>query len=141
MKKNKSENLRWESLCKQCGKCCHRKFDLVIYAIADPEYICQYLNQDNRCNIYEKRLTSDNNCMALKNAVKKSGLLPNNCGYIHINSNHQPLIMPVSIEDFWKLVKIAEIILNKKTGKNIDLVSLIDKDRKNNNNYKTKKKI
>lgn len=140
MKKNNINDTKWESLCKQCGKCCHRKFDLAIYSIADPEYVCQHLNQDNRCDIYQKRLTNNNSCMALKDAVKKSGLLPSDCGYIHINLNHKPIIMPDSIEKFWELVKIAELILNKKTGKNVDLVSLIAKNRKNEKRYKLKQK-
>lgn len=132
-------NQEWESLCKRCGKCCHIKHDFIIYALADPERVCKHLNEDNTCSIYAKRLTSRCNCMALKDAIKKTGLLPADCGYFHLNPDHTPLIIPASMEEFWKLVKVAENFLNRKFSKNVDLVSAIMKDRDKNKSYKSKR--
>lgn len=132
-------NQEWENLCKRCGKCCYIKYYLVLYSVADPERVCIYLNEDNTCSIYDKRLTSHCNCMALEDAIEKSGLLPADCGYFYLNPEHTPLIMPTSIEEFWKLVKVAENFLNMKFEKKSDLVSAIKKNRDENKDYKPKK--
>lgn len=140
MKKN-LEKEKWEGLCKGCGQCCHNKYNLLIYSLADPEYVCEHLSDENTCDIYLHRLnTKGTNCMGLKMAIKKTGLLALDCGYIHLNLQHQPFIMPRSTEEFWELVKMAEVILNKKFEKEIDLVSLVSTNRKENKGIKFREK-
>lgn len=103
----------WEGLCKKCGKCCHKKYNLVVFALADPEYVCRHLNDDNSCEIYQKRLKLQN-CHHISEAIKMTRLAPPDCGYIHMNPNHQPLIFPESIEEFWKLARLAESLTSLK---------------------------
>jgi uncharacterized cysteine cluster protein YcgN (CxxCxxCC family) len=133
---NQISDIQWESFCHNCGKCCYSKYDLFLFAIADPSYVCKYLTSDNRCEIYEDRL-SKNGCISLREAITRSGLLPKDCGYIHLNPEHKELIFPKSEEEFWEFINFADRLLKKTIkGQKIDLVSFVLERRGKNPDFK-----
>ena len=131
-------DVKWESMCHRCGKCCHAKYDLFIFFLADPSYVCKYLTYENACEIYEQRLsTEDCSCISLKEAVTKTGLLPEDCAYIHLNPQHKVLIFPKSEEDFWELIKFVDSVLREKIPEsNLDLVAFVLERREKMKGFK-----
>lgn len=134
MENKNISNQEWEKLCHRCGKCCHCKYDLIVFSIADPEKSCKYLTSDNRCEIYEKRLFKNNNCLPIKEALKKDGELPRCCAYVGESKDYKSLIFPKSIEEFWNFVALAEAIINQtqEKDKKINLIDRIKEIRKQN---------
>lgn len=133
---NQIPDIHWESMCHGCGKCCHSKYDLFVFAIADPVYVCKYLTSDNRCEVYEDRL-SKNGCISLREAVKRTGLLPKSCGYIHLNPQHKELICPKSEEEFWEFIDLADSLLKEAfKGQKINLVSFVRNRRGKSDEFK-----
>lgn len=135
---NKKPDIKWESLCHRCGKCCHAKYDLLVLVVADPEYTCKYLMDDNTCSVYHDRFDIKGcNCIPLQKAVKKSGLLPPDCVYIHVNPKHKAIIFPSSVEEFWKTVEQAESCLRFMTlNPTLNLRSFIFERRRNMKGFK-----
>ncbi len=75
----------WDDLCKQCGKCCYRRYfnkekELVI-DYSDP---CEFLNPStNRCQAYDSRFYMSRECkkVNLRRALFNRSLPPD-CGYV-----------------------------------------------------------
>lgn len=77
---------QWESLCKQCGKCCFAKIDLGggKYSISY-KHPCRHLNLETRtCNVYPDRFNKAPNCKKLipLEIPRIIGWLPMDCGYV-----------------------------------------------------------
>lgn len=70
-----------ESLCRQCGKCCHEKLkigSLVFFT----ERTCRFLDDSSkRCRVYESRHAEQWNCLGLKEVAQREAL-PSDCPYI-----------------------------------------------------------
>lgn len=135
---NQKTDAQWEAMCHRCAKCCHAKYDLFVFFLADPLYVCKYLTNENSCEIYQQRLSKDDcSCISLREAVTKTGLLPKDCAYIHLNLNHKVLIFPKSEEDFWELIKFADNTLRQNIPESqIDVISFVLQRRKEMQGFK-----
>lgn len=104
----------WESLCNKCGKCCYEKHNFGIVVIADPERPCKYL-VNNSCSIYEDRLTINPSCGEIKSyGLLVNGVLPKECGYIHIRKEYIPCIFPRDMDHFWEIIEKLSTEISKE---------------------------
>jgi len=129
----KEEEKIWESLCLQCGKCCHMKYNLGIFVIADPELICEYLI-DKKCSVYGDRFTKCGSCIPIQRGILIKDELPSSCGYAQLNPDFCHLIYPPDINSFWNVIDIAQRDIDQREdmidGKIINLREHVMKMRK-----------
>lgn len=73
----------WDSLCKQCGRCCLEKLEDGRGKIIYTQEACQYLDCETmRCTIYERRAELNPLCVQLTpELVPELHWLPPDCGY------------------------------------------------------------
>src|SRR5450631_3548644 len=73
----------WETLCKQCGRCCLEKLEDGRGKIIYTREACQYLDRVTlRCMIYERRTEINPLCVQLTpELVPELHWLPPDCGY------------------------------------------------------------
>jgi len=86
LKKMKVElTQQWESLCRNCGKCC---FDKVVNGngalVINYDKPCEYLNyigKKSSCSIYDTRFNTCKQCNTVPEAIQKH-YLPADCPYV-----------------------------------------------------------
>jgi len=88
--KKKEEEL--ESLCRQCGICCHIKVGLADGSyVVHPTRTCKYLTDENRCAVYEKRFSCDAKiCFTREEMIHRDYLLPEGCPYTALRPEYKP---------------------------------------------------
>lgn len=73
----------WDSLCKQCGRCCFEKIEdergNIFYTLT----ACRFLDVTSReCKIYDRRFEINPSCIKLTpELVQTLRWLPRDCGY------------------------------------------------------------
>ncbi|MCJ8312222.1 MAG: YcgN family cysteine cluster protein [Saccharospirillaceae bacterium] len=107
---------QWESLCDGCAKCCLQKleddFDSTVYYT---NLVCQYMSDDCRCTVYQKRQELVPNCVWLKKEdVENFYWLPNTCSYRLVNER-TPLALWHPLNDLEKNAKISNTVRNKQS--------------------------
>ncbi|MEW6775328.1 MAG: hypothetical protein AB1405_03490 [Bdellovibrionota bacterium] len=74
-----------ESLCNDCGACCHLAFEVDGKRVSVKELPCKHLRYDaqgkSRCEIYSRRLETDFCCKVSARSVRM-GLFPSDCPYV-----------------------------------------------------------
>jgi len=78
-----TDETSWDSLCKQCGRCCFEKWENDRGKITYTDIACRYLDVATRsCKIYEQRFTINPSCVKLTpELVPALRWLPRDCGY------------------------------------------------------------
>lgn len=73
----------WDTLCKQCGRCCFEKWEDDRGKITYTDISCRYLDVASRCcKIYDQRFTINPSCVKLTpELVQTVRWLPRDCGY------------------------------------------------------------
>jgi len=107
---------QWESLCDGCAKCCLQKleddFDGTVYYT---DLVCQYMSDDCRCTVYQKRQELVPNCVWLKKEdVENFYWLPNTCSYRLVHER-TPLALWHPLNDLDKDAKISNTVRNKQS--------------------------
>ncbi|MCR5731626.1 MAG: hypothetical protein K6G51_01630 [Sphaerochaetaceae bacterium] len=80
----------WESLCSNCGLCCHEKVvseDMLLIDLSNP---CEFYDSENKCcSVYEERFKKCHRCkkVNLFRAMFAS-YLPSICGYVRWAKEH-----------------------------------------------------
>lgn len=77
------DDIGWDSLCKQCGRCCYEKLEDGRGKIIYTQTPCEYLDVDScRCIIFEQRFIINPSCIKLTpELVATLPWLPPDCGY------------------------------------------------------------
>jgi len=88
----KKQDTELESLCRQCGLCCHVKLGLSDGSyIVHPFITCKYLSVNNTCAVYEKRFSCDSAiCFTREEMISKDFLLPDGCPYTSLRKGYKP---------------------------------------------------
>lgn len=76
--------VRWEALCRRCGKCCYEKEIRGFSVVTNDSRPCLHLDTATRlCTVYENRLEVCPQCrqMTLRHALFVRWL-PEGCGYV-----------------------------------------------------------
>ncbi len=95
-----------EELCKQCGRCCCRKFVLQDQVYYTP-FFCDHLNQDTGlCNVYQRRSEINPECLPVSKGLERS-VFPADCPYVSWREDYVP---PVEDFDFFALGPLAREI-------------------------------
>jgi uncharacterized cysteine cluster protein YcgN (CxxCxxCC family) len=83
MKECFNDEAQWDSLCKQCGRCCFEKIEDERGNIFYTQTPCRYLDVvSRRCKIFERRFTINPGCVKLTpELVPTLRWLPRDCGY------------------------------------------------------------
>ncbi len=78
-----AEDSDWDSLCKQCGRCCFEKIEDDRGNILYTQTACRFLDVISReCKIFERRFEINPSCVKLTpQLVATLRWLPRNCGY------------------------------------------------------------
>ena len=78
---NKQE---WESICRQCGKCCYEKVDLGAGEIIYTSEPCVHLDTSTKlCKVYNNRRVEEPDCIELTESLVRSlNWLPPDCAYL-----------------------------------------------------------
>ncbi len=78
-----SDSEQWDSLCKQCGRCCFEKLEDARGKIIYTQIACRYLDVITRqCKIFERRFEINPHCVKLTaELVPQLKWLPRDCGY------------------------------------------------------------
>ncbi len=121
----------FESLCNQCGLCCHAKLSLLDgTAVIHPHVTCRYQNSDGICTIYDERLKINPICNQLKSLMDQDYILPEGCPFTNLRPGYK--VAKVVSEEEFNNITIEEILKG-----NFNLVKLIDDILSNpNTNYK-----
>ncbi len=80
----------WENICEGCGRCCHDKVRVGRRSyILDLDHKCRYLNDEDRCSIYNSRFAINRECkkMTLFRAMFASWI-PSSCAYVRWARSH-----------------------------------------------------
>ena len=92
-----------ESLCRQCGLCCHVKVGLSDGRyVVHPFVTCKYLERDNTCSVYEDRFTAcDRLCFNREEMIQKDYILTEGCPYTKLREGYRPaqVVTPEEFED------------------------------------------
>jgi uncharacterized protein len=100
------EDVFADELCKQCGRCCCRKFVLQDQVYYTP-FFCDHLNQDTGlCKVYERRSEVNPECMAVSKGLERS-VFPADCPYVSWRDDYSP---PVEDFDLFGLGPLAREI-------------------------------
>lgn len=77
------EETDWDSLCKQCGRCCFEKIEDDRGNILYTQTACRFLDIISReCKIFERRFEINPSCIKLTpELVQTLHWLPRDCGY------------------------------------------------------------
>jgi hypothetical protein len=77
------DDAHWDSLCKQCGRCCFDKLEDGRGRIIYTQTACRYLDvATRRCKIFNRRFEINPHCMKLTpELVPTLRWLPPDCGY------------------------------------------------------------
>lgn len=77
------EDSDWDSLCKQCGRCCFEKIEDDRGNILYTQTACRFLDVSSReCKIFERRFEMNPSCVKLTpELVDTLRWLPRDCGY------------------------------------------------------------
>jgi len=93
----------FESLCRQCGLCCHVKVGLSDGSyVLHPFVTCKYLSVDNQCSVYEDRFLCDAKiCFTRDEMVNRDFLLPEGCPYTKLRQGYKPaqIVTPAEFDD------------------------------------------
>lgn len=78
-----SDNPAWDSLCRQCGRCCFEKIENERGTIFYTQTACRYLDVITRqCKIFDRRFEINPECVKLTpELVPTLRWLPTDCGY------------------------------------------------------------
>ena len=78
-----AEDSVWDTLCKQCGRCCFEKIEDERGNIFYTQTACRFLDIiSRRCKIFERRFAINPGCVKLTpELVKNLRWLPRDCGY------------------------------------------------------------
>jgi uncharacterized cysteine cluster protein YcgN (CxxCxxCC family) len=73
----------WDSLCKQCGRCCFEKIEDERGTIFYTQTACRFLDVvSRRCKIFKRRFEINPSCVKLTpELVATLRWLPRDCGY------------------------------------------------------------
>jgi len=105
-----------ESLCLQCGLCCHEKVKLSSGdVIINPTKKCKFLGEDKLCTIYESRFQLNPGCLNFKQMIAKDYILPDSCPYTKLRSDYVPAIV-VTKEEFDELMSEEGLTTLGTTG-------------------------
>ncbi|MCX7805874.1 MAG: hypothetical protein N3A38_11885 [Planctomycetota bacterium] len=80
-----------ESLCRRCGRCCHKKLDIggVVYMTPFP---CRYLDEEtNLCKVYDRRHEVNPDCLGVEEGIKRHAF-PADCPYVRGLKGYVPPI-------------------------------------------------
>lgn len=90
----------WESICRNCAKCCYEKVDLGCGEIVYTNEPCVYLDTVTRmCKIYEKRHEIEPDCLKLtEKLIRKINWMPPDCAYVEYLSQKDTLQTVRAIE-------------------------------------------
>lgn len=77
------DDQQWDSLCKQCGRCCFEKLEDSRGRIIYTQTACRYLDViTRRCKIFQRRFEINPHCVKLTpELVPQLHWLPPDCGY------------------------------------------------------------
>ena len=80
---NTNDDVQWDNLCKQCGRCCLDKLEDGRGKIIYTGDSCRYLDiVTRRCKIFERRFEINPHCMKLTpELVETLHWLPRDCAY------------------------------------------------------------
>jgi uncharacterized cysteine cluster protein YcgN (CxxCxxCC family) len=110
----------FESLCRQCGLCCHAKIVLLDgTSIIHPGVTCKYQNANGICTIYNERLKINPKCNSLKQLMDSDGILPEGCPFTNLRAGYKAAKV-VTVEEF------NSITLKDLLKGNYNLVKLLD---------------
>lgn len=73
----------WDTICRQCGRCCFEKIEDERGRVTYTSTACRYLDLDSRCcKVFENRFRVNPECIALTpELVCTLDWLPDDCGY------------------------------------------------------------
>lgn len=98
-----------ESLCRQCGLCCHIKAGLLDGTfVVHPAVICKFQNEDGTCSVYHERFTLNPDCKSLREMIAQDYVLPEGCPYTFLRPGYKGATV-VSEEEFDRIT-LEEII-------------------------------
>jgi uncharacterized cysteine cluster protein YcgN (CxxCxxCC family) len=118
-----------ESLCKQCGLCCHLKIGLLDGTfVIHPNIVCKYLSKDNLCEVYDKRaeLIKLKICHTGEDLINQDYILVEGCPYTELRPGYRA-VKVVSEDEFnsitldeilkgnYNLMKVAEMLDDPNT--------------------------
>lgn len=71
-----------EAICKQCGKCCHYKLELLGRRYVSSSLCCKHLDKSTKkCKDYHNRFNLGVGCLSIPEAIEHKAL-PKDCGYV-----------------------------------------------------------
>jgi len=87
-----------ESICRQCGLCCHEKVLDENKVIRYLPTRCQWQREDKKCQIYGNRFAMQPGCLNARGALMMC-VLPFQCAYVQANWHlikdwYRPPILP-----------------------------------------------
>jgi uncharacterized cysteine cluster protein YcgN (CxxCxxCC family) len=91
-----------ESLCRQCGLCCHIKIELSDGSfVIHPNVTCKYLTKDNLCEVYDNRaeVIELKICYTREHMIKEDYILVDGCPYTGLRPGYKAARM-VSEDEF-----------------------------------------
>jgi len=116
-----------ESLCRQCGLCCHIKAGLRDGTfVVHPAVICKFQNTDGTCTVYHERFALNPDCKSLQEMVDQDYVLPEGCPYTHLRPGYKGAKV-VSEEEFDRIT-LEEIVKG-----NYNIVRILDDIYRNPN--------
>ena len=92
-----------ETLCRNCGKCCYKKFIIGKRVYITP-FPCEFLDvHTNLCTIYEQRHKLNPTCLSVPKGLKHSSF-PADCPYVkaHAKAGYKPASENYDWSDDWK---------------------------------------
>lgn len=114
-----------ESLCKQCGLCCHIKAGLRDGTfVVHPTVVCKFQNADGTCAIYAERFALNPDCKSLREMIAQDYVLPEGCPYTLLRPGYKGAKV-VSGDEFDKIT-LEEILQG-----NFNIVKILDDIHRN----------
>ena len=98
-----------EAMCNQCGLCCHTKVALSTgEMIIHPTDTCEFLTEDNKCSVYEKRFEVCEGCLNREQMIERDFVLPDSCPYSRIRPDYKTARV-VTIDEFNNICAIEAL--------------------------------
>jgi uncharacterized cysteine cluster protein YcgN (CxxCxxCC family) len=115
------DEIDFESLCTQCGLCCHAKIGLLDgTSLIHPRVICKYQNEKSGiCIIYNERFKINPKCNSLKQIMERDGILPEGCPFIKLRPGYK--VARVVSEGEFNRLTLEDLLKG-----NYNLVKLLD---------------
>ncbi len=80
----------WESICSNCGLCCHEKVVTEDFLLIDPTRPCEYYDEATHlCTVYNERFKVNKRCRKVSPLfAATTHSLPPTCAYISYMKEH-----------------------------------------------------